>query len=204
MVPGERLFGAVALLALASSAPVVAWTMGGLETPLFAALTTYAFALTIDVQREPSIKRGALLGAVLALATLTRPEGALVAAVVWLVLAAQLVRTGPGRGALIAIVGVASSIVGAHLAWRYSYYGYPLPNTFYLKSSGDAGVMRERGLSYLGLAVRELGAVLIAGFAVGLSLGGRGALTASRRRPQHASCWCGLAGCSCRCTWPTS
>jgi hypothetical protein len=116
VLPGERLFNALVLLALAVSAPVAAWAMGGLETPLFAALCTWAFVLAIDVQRESSARRGALLGLLLALATLTRPEGALVAAVVWLVLAAWLLRSKSGRGALLAIVAAASLIVGAHLA----------------------------------------------------------------------------------------
>jgi hypothetical protein len=177
VLPGERLFGAVALFAIACCAPVAAWTMGGLETPLFAALTTYACALAIDVQREPSAKRSVLLGAVLALATLTRPEGALVAMIVWLVLAAYLVRSRPGRAALIAIVGTATLIAGAHLAWRYGYYGYPLPNTFYIKSSGDTLVLRERGLAYIDLAARELGWVIALAGAAGLLLGHRGALS---------------------------
>jgi arabinofuranosyltransferase len=175
VLPGERLFNALVLLALAVSAPVAAWTMGGLETALFAALCTWAFVLAIDVQREPSARRGALLGLLLALATLTRPEGALVAAIVWLVLAAWLARSKSGRSALLAIASVATLIVGAHLAWRWSYYGYPLPNTFYLKSSGDSGVMRAKGLSYLGLAARELGAVLIGSIVLGLTFGSRGA-----------------------------
>jgi len=175
VLPGERLFAAVALLALAASAPVAAWTMGGLETPLFAALCTWAFVLAIDVQREPRARRGAWLGVVLALATLTRPEGALVAAIVWLVLAGWLARSPSGRSALLAMAGAGALIVGAHLAWRWSYYGYPLPNTFYLKSSGDSGVMRAKGLAYLGLAARELGPVLLAASSLGLIFGARGA-----------------------------
>jgi hypothetical protein len=175
VLPGERAFGAVAVFAVAFCAPVAAWTMGGLETPLFAALATYACALAIDVQREPSAKRGVWLGAVLALATLTRPEGALVAVVVWLVLAVYLARSRPGRSALFAIVGTATLIAGAHLAWRYGYYGYPLPNTFYIKSSGDTAVLRTRGLAYVGLAARELGWVIALAAAGGLLLGHLGA-----------------------------
>jgi hypothetical protein len=183
VLPGERLYSAAALFMLAATAPVAAWTMGGLETPLFAALATYACALAIDVQRAPSAKRGALLGLVLALATLARPEGALVAVIVWLVLLAYLARTRAGRAALIATVAVAGLIVLTHLAWRYSYYGYPLPNTFYIKSSGDSAVMRERGLAYLAFAARELGVVLGLAFVGGLVLGHRGAATVDPGAP---------------------
>lgn len=175
VLPGERGFCALALLALVVSAPVAAWTMGGLETPLFAALVSYACVLAIDTEHAPSPRRGAALGLVLALATLTRPEGALVSVVVWLVLAARLARSPAGRGALAAIAGVAVAIVGAQLAWRLAYYGYPLPNTFYLKSSGDTALLRARGLSYVGLAARELGAVVVLACGLGLALGQRGA-----------------------------
>jgi len=178
VLPGERAYSAIVLIALSVSAPIAAWTMGGLETPLFAALATYAFVLAIAVRRQPSVRNGLQLGITLALATLTRPEGALIAVIVWLVLAAQLASQAKGRTALAVIVASASLIVGAHLAWRYSYYGYPLPNTFYLKSSGDPSVLRGRGLAYVGLAARELGAVVGLAIVGGLGLGHRGAWSA--------------------------
>jgi hypothetical protein len=165
---GQHAVRAIALLAIAATAPIAAWTMGGLETPLFAALTTGALALALDVHGAPSLKRGAVLGAVLGLATLTRPEGALVAGVVLLVLAAALIRSREGRLAIITAGAVAALIVGTHLAWRVSYYGYPLPNTFYLKSSGDPALLRARGLSYVAFAARELGYGLITAIALGL------------------------------------
>jgi hypothetical protein len=157
VAPETLVLRALVLLAVALSAPIAAWTMGGLETPLFAALTTYALALAIDMRALPTARSGAWLGLCLALATLTRPEGALVAAAVLGVLSFMLVRSRDGRIALLSAGGVAFAIVAAHLAWRWSYYGYPLPNTFYLKSSGDPAFMRARGGRYLGLALQELG-----------------------------------------------
>src|SRR5262249_3899015 len=40
--------------------------------------------------------------------------------------------------------------------WRYHYYGWPFPNTFYVKSSGGAGTAR-RGLFYLWQFLRDYG-----------------------------------------------
>jgi hypothetical protein len=163
-----RALGALVLIALAVSAPVAAWTMGGLETPLFAALTTWSFALALDAAREPTRKHACKLGVVLGLATLTRPEGALVAAAVFVPLAVALARSRHGRSALGLVLACAGLIVGTHLAWRLAYYGYPLPNTFYVKSSGDTALLRARGASYVALAARELGLGLVAALAAGL------------------------------------
>jgi hypothetical protein len=164
----RRALGALVLIALAVSAPVAAWTMGGLETPLFAALATWSFALALDAAREPTRKHACKLGVVLGLATLTRPEGALVAAAVFVPLATTLARSREGRSALGLVLASAGSIVGAHLAWRLAYYGYPLPNTFYVKSSGDTALLRARGASYVALAARELGVGVVAAVAAGL------------------------------------
>jgi hypothetical protein len=168
VLPETLALRAIVLLALALSAPVAAWTMGGLETPLFAALSTYALAIAIDMRALPTARNGALLGLLLALATLTRPEGALLAATVLGVLFIMLVRSRDGRIALFAAGGVALAIVLVHLAWRWSYYGYPLPNTFYLKSSGDPAFLRARGARYLGLALHELGVAFAALLALAL------------------------------------
>ncbi len=168
LLPAQVGVRALSLLALALCAPIAAWTMGGLETPLFAALATWSLSLAIDVRGSPTRKRGAALGAVLGLATLTRPEGALVSAIVLLVLGATLVRSREGRNAIAATGGIAALIVGAHLAWRWSYYGYPLPNTFYLKSSGDPSLLRAGGMRYVAFAARELGLGLVAAVLIGL------------------------------------
>jgi hypothetical protein len=182
--PEQTAFGAVALFALSSSAPVAAWTMGGLETPLFAALVTWSFVLGADLARDPTPRRGCALGVVLGLSTLTRPEGLLVAAALGVPLAVALVRTRAGRGAFASAVGLSVLIVGAHLAWRLHYYGYPLPNTFYVKSSGDTSLLRARGAKYVAFAARELGALFVAVIALGVLVPARrdgGALDAGRR-----------------------
>ena len=177
--PDRAALGVLVLIALAVSAPVAAWTMGGLETPLFAALTTASFALALDVARAPVRARAIALGVVLALCTLTRPEGALVAAATLAPLTVALARTRPGRAALAWAAASAVLIVSVHLAWRWSYYGYPLPNTFYVKSSGDTSLLRARGARYVAFAARELGPGMVVAVALGL-LGASSARAGSR------------------------
>jgi arabinofuranosyltransferase len=77
-------------------------------------------------------------------------------------------RDARGRGAVWGAIFVV--IVGAHLAFRYGYYGYLLPNTFYAKIGGASPELWLRGLKYVhhyastyyGLAVLLLPLLLLA------------------------------------------
>jgi arabinofuranosyltransferase len=124
----------IAPLLLVASGPFAAWSVGGLETPLFVLLLTAALALFL---REEQQERGWLSGICFGLLALTRPEGGLFALVAVGVRGWRLAhqRNWPHRRdwARAAAVG---AIVLPHLAWRLSYYGYPLPNTVYAKAMG--------------------------------------------------------------------
>lgn len=118
--------GAVACGVVLAAASFGVWTLQGMETPLFAAAVTAALAA--QARGRPW---WASLFAVAA--TLTRPEGALVAAVV---LGAGLLETR-GRDAaawrrIVAYVVVLALVT----VFRVAYYGAPLPNTFYAKVGG--------------------------------------------------------------------
>ncbi|MFL5806816.1 MAG: hypothetical protein ACJ8CR_34450, partial [Roseiflexaceae bacterium] len=97
--------------------------------------------------RHP-VTRSSFLGLLLALAAMTRPEGVLIAGVCGLHLLAT-----PSRAGSIAwrrLFGLALGflvIFGPYYLWRLSYYGYPLPNTFYAKVGGTAA-QALRGLGY--------------------------------------------------------
>jgi hypothetical protein len=192
-VEPRRPFGtAFVLAALALSAPLAAWTFGGLETPLFAALVTLGCALAADVAGGSGWRRAMSAGAVLALATLTRPEGALVFGIAFVVIGAHVVREPKGRLALIALAAAYLAIVVPFVAWRWHYYGYPLPNTYYLKMSGGRIALFRRGSAYIWLAARELGLWLIAAVAVAICTPDRRARDdepASLRRTRSAVLW---------------
>ena len=85
------------------------------------------------------------LGAFLALTSLTRPEGLLVAG---LVLADRL-RSGRKTGwrnFRLAFLSF-TCIYIPYFCWRFAYYGYPLPNTFYTKV-GSSAEQISRGFAY--------------------------------------------------------
>jgi hypothetical protein len=79
---------------------------------------------------------------------MTRPEGVLVAGVTGLHLLWSSWRAGgiAWRRILLFAAGFLA-IFGPYYLWRFTYYGYPLPNTFYAKVGGT-GAQAVRGLEY--------------------------------------------------------
>ena len=145
-----RFLPPVAFAAIGSQAR---HAVSGMETLLFVFFIVAGFACLVRDRRraagyaEPgraargvSDRSALLAGALFGLAALTRPEGALYAAIgaLWALWDGPLA-TAPGsrlRGRLRPAVLLALAFlafVGPHLAWRWSYYGYPLPNTYYAK-----------------------------------------------------------------------
>ncbi len=143
----------LAPIMLAAYAPFAAWTMGGLETSLFAFLATagaYAFI------REEERGHGAASGLLFGLLALARPEGILFFGLavifrprrLWVSRAAATPegragkahtssRVGwcPSRQDVLRLIGFGALFI-PHLLWRLSYYGQPLPNTVYAKAMG--------------------------------------------------------------------
>lgn len=166
VVPSHRTLASALVLALAVlSAPIAAWTMGGLETPLFAALVMLSVDRVAATASTGRARDGAIAGLAIGLATLTRPEGALLG-----VLAVPVLIAYSAAGARLkptgALIAAAAALVLPHLAFRLAYYGFPLPNTFYLKSSGDPVELRARGLAYLAFFVKEMSPFVVGALAL--------------------------------------
>ncbi len=124
------------VLVLVTSASFTAWCSGGLATMFFAALVFFAYMafLREREQRSARLYPSTLLFAV---ATLTRPEGALHFAIAGLFFLFDLSRR-KRRPAAALVWGLPwALVVGAHLLWRHSYYGFWLPNTYYAKVGGE-------------------------------------------------------------------
>ena len=145
---GSPVVLAAALVGLALAHGIVFWGFSGMETPFFMALVT---ASAYCYLRE---RRGALVpwsAVVLAATAMTRPEGLIVAAVTGLFTLADVVRepdrARAGRRAF-AWAGVFLALYGSYSLWRYNYYGYLLPNTYYAKV-GLTSASLDRGLRLL-------------------------------------------------------
>jgi hypothetical protein len=141
----------VAPLTLAASRSFTAWCTGGLETMFFTLLVFLAY---LSFLRERSTRAPRPLGSslLLALATLTRPEGGLFMLVAGLFYAGEILpKRRSFRSALI-WGSPYLAIVGAHLLWRHAYYGCWLPNTFYAKVPG---AWWDHGAKYLSLFAHD-------------------------------------------------
>lgn len=157
----SRLLPPLLFAAIGSQARHV---ISGLETLLFVFLVLAGFASLYQGHRRfpperesdcgaaPMSDRVALAtGLLFGLAALTRPEGLLYAgiAVLWAAWegsrrASETTLFRRLRPAVLVSGGVLLLVV-PHLAWRWSFYGYPLPNTFYAKVAGSLSERLERG-----------------------------------------------------------
>lgn len=141
----------VAPFLLGVTRSVAVWSTGGLETRLFE-LLMFAGTLGLIVERRrldgggsPGRPVAALL---LALGTLTRPDGLLVSLCAFSAVALQGWRRVRDRLPwLVRSLGFYGAVVGGHLLFRYGYYGQWLPNTYHAKVGGRT--WWEMGARYL-------------------------------------------------------
>jgi arabinofuranosyltransferase len=162
----------LAPIMLAAASPFGAWTMGGLETSLFAFLVTASVATFVY---EEERGRGAASGVLFGLLALARPEGMIFFALAAGFRAWQLFSIGRARLAKIdsrdwlRLAGFIALFV-PHFLWRLSYYGYPLPNTVYAKSMGLHPRALIEGVYYLFDGLTTLGGPLLLLLPVGILL----------------------------------
>lgn len=141
LTPGSPWAGWISLLFLATAISLLRWVGSGMETVLFAAL------LLLAVER--GLRRGNLdyqTALWLGLACLTRSEGIGYAGLVvaWLLWH----RRSQIRDQLVPLAFFAAW-PGAQLLFRRIYYGEWLPNTYYVKLSGQSDWIWEQGATYL-------------------------------------------------------
>ncbi|MDD5307709.1 MAG: hypothetical protein PHU25_10355 [Deltaproteobacteria bacterium] len=154
LMPREKRNGAVLGALLVASYPAVGWwAPSGMETVLFALLAT------LVLWRHVRDGAGSTFTPIwLALASMTRPEGCLLAAVV----CADVFRTARWPVA-VRYAARFLAIFLPYCAWRLWYYGHPFPNTFYAKV-GYTPDQVLRGLVYLkDFVTSGNGAILVGG-----------------------------------------
>jgi len=163
-------WAALPALLLACSSGFACWTSGGLETQLYTLLFTAALDALVAAASEPRALRRC--GALLALASMTRPEGPMLAAIlgaVWLGariarrIAARRRLPAPAPGIRDEAIAIAwfLALWAPWFAWRWWYYGWPFPNTYYVKATGPwispelPGQMVSNGLYYVWVWLRQ-------------------------------------------------
>lgn len=161
---GERVLGrghpvaGLAPLLLACSSGFACWSSGGLETQLYTFLLVWALDGYLAASAGEELRGLRRMAIGLALASMTRPEGPLIVAL----FAAHRVATNligerrwkPNRAEWNAVITFLG-LWAPWFAWRWWYYGWPFPNTYYVKAAGAAvpgydAKMRANGWYYVG------------------------------------------------------
>lgn len=138
-------------LFLAVSGPFAAWAASGMETNLFGMFLLAGCYYFVSWTQLDSYRDLVLCSLMLFLATLTRPEGFMIFGLVAALGAVFSLRQS--RAAWVHYIVAVSVYVIPFLIyffWRYSYFGFLLPNTFYAKTGGGF-YQYLRGVKYSGL-----------------------------------------------------
>lgn len=142
-----RFVSGLAVLLLCSCGVFSPWPSSGMEVSLFGLLILLTIQVyATDKYLRPSV-RFATAGILAALVVMTRPEGILLVGLIGLHAMYRILRNREREASCL----LATFLIfyGAFFAWRYSYYGYLLPNTFYAKV-GSSAAQLVRGSEYLG------------------------------------------------------
>ena len=130
----------IAPVLLALSTPFIMWSVSGLESALMTCCLTTATWLTLAERDRPAL--WPLMTLVLVALAMTRIEGVAYAG---LLLTYGLVcdfRKGRlVQRAWLGKIGLFTVPLLAWHLWRISYYGWPLPNTYYAKMGGSSTLM---------------------------------------------------------------
>ena len=146
------IISAALLVLLAADGSFATWSIAGLETSFYTMLLTaglLCFVLMLERNGAAEERLALASGLLFTLAALTRPEGLLAYAIGFAFLLLRAVR-GRGFGRyLLLYLAPGIVIYLPYFIWRWSYYGWPLPNTFYNKV-GSGWAQIQRGLTYEG------------------------------------------------------
>jgi arabinofuranosyltransferase len=138
-------------LFLACSGPFAAWACSGLETTFFTLWVVAAAYYTVSWQACGNIKTLSLAFSSALIATLSRPEGfGIFAVLVLIILFLQNPHHQRKKHRTTFFLALFFYIIpfSIYFIWRFSYFGFLLPNTFYAKTGGGY-FQWYRGLCYL-------------------------------------------------------
>lgn len=142
-----RLLPAVFTL---TSVPLIVWSLGGLEGPLFSMLVAIGCALLMRAVQTHKRSLYAASGVLHGLCFLARPDGLIFISlsIVWLF----LVLYRSKKPAICDIATYALSVTSValpYVLWQLSYYGDIVPNTFYAKTGTPSAITMHIGPRYI-------------------------------------------------------
>ena len=144
----SRRLSLIPCLFLALSGPFATWATSGMETNLFTLFVLMAGYYFTSYWKSRTSRDFYVCFLSSFFATLTRPEGLLIFGLIFV---SSLILFWLNKVSLEALLFPVLSYVIPFLAyciWRYAYFGFWLPNTFYAKTGG-AALQYLRGLEYV-------------------------------------------------------
>ena len=144
---GDRRAAVLTAFGVAIASPIAVWARGGLETVTFTALLALAMAAWLHDSRRGSSRLASSLA--FFVATLSRPEALGIAG-----LSALFDFARPPRADLAARLRRLvpwwpyAALIAAYVAWKLTYFGDVLPNTYYAKTGGGLWAARV-GVGYI-------------------------------------------------------
>ena len=132
---GPRVLALVSALYFATGHGLM-YVQANFGTPFFALFSCLAWCFAVMYGREPGDMRYAAGFALSGLAMgMVRPEGVFLALFMLLALIYRL-GAAKSKAAIYCLLAALLVLGGAYFLWRWSYFGYPLPNPFYKKGGG--------------------------------------------------------------------
>ena len=135
LAPQSRFVRLFALWFTACCYPLIYWTLRGMEVGLITLLISAALLLTLRLRATFDRRTLAGLALLLSLGVLTRTDALLPAGI----MGAFAVLVAQRRERFVIACTLGGAVCGTfalHTLFRLYYYGYPFPNTYYLKVSG--------------------------------------------------------------------
>ncbi len=159
-------FSFIAVMFVAFNGSFAYWTVSGMETGLFGFLLTLGVYLYLKENKE-SNTAFPLSSIAFLFAALTRPEGNLIFAVTVLhriIVTLRTQTTGVNENKIKQFFTKNNTIwlslyvfpALVYMIWRYTYYGYLFPNTFYAKT-GSSIEYYKAGVDYVWEFLRSYG-----------------------------------------------
>lgn len=155
----QSLISFLSSVLLALNPGFVLWSYSGMETIFFTFLVTLGNYFVLKYLCEVRNKFIVYSSVLFSIASLTRPEGAFIFFLNFLFLVIMSFKNKEKQNFTVVIkkfllpLLIFLIIYGTYFIWRYSYYGYLMPNTFYAKTGFDNQF--ARGLYYCFKFYRE-------------------------------------------------
>lgn len=149
------------------------WTVAGLETALFICLLLASLYTFLREESNAESRTTFWSALLLTLLALTRPEGAVVFGALFAARLILWLRHKTPRKQVtryLAWVLFFGCLCLVYFVWRWTYFGYPLPNTAYVKAQpGVTAMLGQIGVNLIPYGLRLFPFAMLALYALGRS-----------------------------------